>query len=65
MIFGCFVQFLQRISCSHGKNLNNFEIILSDQMIWKVQIYHQHTVDNMMVYINYLANFVHGEPKMD
>ena len=53
------------MSCSHGKNLNNFEIVLSDQMIRKVQIYHQHTVDNMMVYINYLANFVHGEPKMD
>ena len=36
-------------------------------MIWKVQLYHQHTVDNIVVYIpkgNYLINFTHGEPKI-
>ena len=36
-------------------------------MIWKVQIYHQQTVDNIVVYIpkgNYLVNFANGEPKM-
>ena len=55
------------MACWRDKNLNNFEITLSDQMIWKAQIYHQHTVDNTMVYIAkgiYLTNFVHGEPKM-
>ena len=54
------------MKCYHDKNLNNFEIFLGDEMNWKSQIYHQHTIDNMMVYIpkgNYLANFVHDESK--
>ena len=36
-------------------------------MIWKVQIYHQHTVDNTMGHIPkgiYLTNFVHGESEI-
>ena len=33
------------------KKLNNFEIVLSEQAIWKVQIYDQYTVDNILVYI--------------
>ena len=46
--------------------LFNFEIVLSDQMIWKMQIYNQHTVNNITVYIprgNYLTNPVHGQPE--
>ena len=34
-------------------------------MIWKVQIYHQHTINNKLVYIpksNNVTNFAHGEP---
>ena len=41
--------------------------VLRDQMIWKVQTYHQYTVDKIRVYIpkgNYLTNLVYGEPKM-
>ena len=40
---------------------------LKGQVIWKVEIYQQHTVDNVMVYIpkgNYLTSFVHGESKI-
>ena len=55
------------MACQHDKNLNNFEISLSDKLIRKVQTYRQHTIDNMMVYItkgNYLVNFVYGKPEM-
>ena len=41
--------------------------VLKGQVIWKVEIYQQHTVDNVMVYIpkgNYLTSFVHGESKI-
>ena len=34
------------MTCSDDKTLNNFEIVLSDQMICKVQKVHQQTVDN-------------------
>ena len=49
-----------------SQELNNLENVLSDQMVWKVEIY-QHTVDIIIVFIkkgNYLTNFVHGKPKM-
>ena len=35
-------------------------------MIWHVQMYHQHSADNIMVYVPkgiYLTNFVRGKPK--
>ena len=35
------------------KKLNNFEIVLSEKAIWKVQIYDRYTVDNILVYILY------------
>ena len=58
MIFCCSVQF---------QNLNNFEMVLSDQMIWKVQIYHPQPVENTMIYIPkgiFGKSFFHGEPKI-
>ena len=51
----------------HAKNLNNFKTILSDQQIWKAQMYHEHTIDNIMVFITKgisLTNFVHVKPKI-
>ena len=46
------------MTCYHNKNCTKRQ---------KVQMYYQHTVDNIMVYIrkgNYLTNFVNGEPTM-
>ena len=51
MIFCCSAQLLQLLTYEHDKNLKKFEIILSEQAISKVQIYHQYTVDYVMVYI--------------
>ena len=50
MIFCCSAQLLQLTTYLHDKILNNFEIVLSEQAIRKVQIYHQHTVRYVMVY---------------
>ena len=41
----------------HEKILNNFEIVLSEQAIWKVQIYHQYTVHYVMVYILHFKGY--------
>ena len=49
-----------------SQELNNLENVLSDQMVWKVEIY-QHSVDIRMVFIkkgNYVTKFVHSKPKM-
>ena len=55
------------MTCLCDKNLDNFEIASSDKMIWKVQKYHQHILDNIMVYIPKgicIKNFVQGKPKI-
>ena len=39
------------------ENLNNFEIVLSEQAISKVQMYHQYSVDYVMLYILYIIGY--------
>lgn len=57
------------ISLVNDSNLSIFETFLNDQMIWKEQLCHQHSVDDIIiVYIpkgNCLTDFVHGNLKWD
>ena len=52
------------MTCYLDSNLNNFEILLSRQII---KIHHERTLDNIMVYILKgicLTNLAHGKPKI-
>ena len=67
MIFVIPFSFCSEQHANITRKYNKFEIVLSYQVIRKVQIYYQRNADNVMVYIpkgNYLNNLVHGEPKM-
>ena len=35
------------MTCLHGKNMKNFEIVLIDEIISKVSIYHQHVANSV------------------